>query len=308
MGSAPTTAVGYGRVVLSAQPQWIERLDQLHLLTPLRIIGIILVAIVVTIVLRAVVGRVLDRTIELPGTDPARAYARQRALRTTLRSAIVGVVWAVAIITIIGELGLNIGGVIATATIIGGAIAFGAQTLIRDVIAGFFVLAEDQYGVGDRVDLGHASGVVERITLRSVRMHDGEGRVWHVPHGNVVRVANLSKTSLALLDLEVARDSDPAVVEQIAARLCRQLRQNVAVAALLTGEPTVVGLTAMLDDRIVYRIAAPTMPGVQEEVRRVWRTIALAAFREGELRQPIIATTEPHGAASRPSAADRDTS
>ena len=79
------------------------------------------------------------------------------------------------------------------------------------------MLAEDQYGVGDQVDLGHATGEVERITLRSVRLRDGEGRVWHVAHGNVVCVANLSKSSLALLDLEVARDSDLNVVEEVAA-------------------------------------------------------------------------------------------
>ncbi len=284
-----------------------DRLDELHLLEPLRIIGIILVAFIVTLVLRAVIGRVLNRTIGLPGVDPDRAVARQRALSTVLRSAVVGVVWSIAVITIIGELGINIGGFVATTAVIGGAIAFGAQTLIRDVISGFFVLAEDQYGVGDRVDLGQASGVVERITLRSVRMHDGEGRVWHVPHGNVMRVANLSKTSLALLDLEVARDSDPVVVEQVAARLGRRLRQNATVGPLLTGDPTVVGLTEILDDRLIYRIAAPTKPGVQDEVRRVWRLLALAAFRQGELRDPVIVTSSvANNVSTGPSPAESD--
>ncbi len=284
-----------------------DRLDELHLLAPLRIIGIILVAFIVTLVLRALIGRLLNRTIELPGVDPERAHARQRALSTVLRSAVVGVVWSIAVITIIGELGINIGGFVATTAVIGGAIAFGAQTLIRDVISGFFVLAEDQYGVGDRVDLGQASGVVERITLRSVRMHDGEGRIWHVPHGNVMRVANLSKTSLALLDLEVARDSDPVVVEQVAARLGRRLRQHASAGPLLTGDPTVVGLTDILDDRLIYRITAPSKPGFQDDVRRVWRSLALTAFREGELREPK-SSTEPvgRGASPGPRPADSD--
>ena len=198
----------------------------------------------------------------------------------------VGVVWSTAVITIISELGVNIGGVIATATVIGGAVAFGAQTLIRDVIAGLFVLAEDQYGVGDSVDLGYASGVVERITLRSVRLRDGEGKVWHVAHGNVMCVANLSKSSTVLLDLELDRNSDLGVVEEVAKRLGVQLREHPSAGPVLTGAATVVGVTDVLDDRLVYRVTAPTLPGARDQVRRVWRVLALDAFRSGGLRAP----------------------
>ena len=265
-----------------------NRLDELHLLTPLRILAIVVVAIIVTLILRAVISRVLSRTLGLAGAERTRAEARQRALASALRSAVVGVVWSTAVITVISELGVNIGGVIATATIIGGAIAFGAQTLIRDLIAGLFVLAEDQYGVGDQVDLGHATGEVERITLRSVRLRDGQGRVWHVAHGNVVCVANLSKSSLALLDLELARDSDLNMVEEVARRLGQKLGDTSSVAAMLTGAPTIVGLIDVRDDRLIYRIVAPALPGRHDEVRRVWRTLALGAFRDGSLRPPVV--------------------
>jgi small-conductance mechanosensitive channel len=280
-------AVEYGRVVsTSSRPPWVQRLDDLHLLTPLRILAIIVVAIIIAVVLRAVVTRLLSRTLGLPGTDRTRADARQRALSSALRSAVVGVVWGTAVITIISELGVNIGGVIATATVIGGAVAFGAQTLIRDVIAGLFVLAEDQYGVGDSVDLGCATGEVERITLRSVRLRDAEGRVWHVAHGNVVCVANLSKSSSALLDLELARDSDLAVVEEVAGRLAAQLRSHLSAGPVLTGDATVVGLADVRDDRLIYRVSVPTAPGKRDEVRRAWRRLALDAFRQGDLRAP----------------------
>lgn len=291
-------------VVPTSRPPWITRLDDLHLLTPLRIVAIIAVAIVITVVLRSVVTRLLRRTLELPGSDRSRADARQRALDSALRSAVVGVVWGAAVITIISEVGVNIGGVVATATVIGGAIAFGAQTLIRDIIAGLFVLAEDQYGVGDQVDLGHASGEVERITLRSVRLRDGEGRVWHVAHGYVVRVANLSKSSLALLDLEVARDSDLGVVEEVAGRLGEQLREHPSAGPVLTGDPRIVGLTDVRDDRLIYRVAAPTLPGMHDEVRRVWRLLALDAFREGELRYPPGPSTAVHIASPSPPPSD----
>ncbi len=258
------------------RPLWMNRLDELHLLTPMRILAIVVVAIVLTMVMRTVINRVLGRTLGLA----------ERALASALKSAVVGVVWGTAVITIISEIGVNIGGVIATATIIGGAVAFGAQTLIRDLIAGLFVLAEDQYGVGDQVDLGYATGQVERITLRSVRLRDGEGRVWHMAHGNVVRVANLSKSSLALLDLEVARDTDPAVVEEVATRLGSKLSEDAAAASIMTGAPTIVGISEVRDDRLVYRVAVPTLPGRHDEVRRAWRTLAVGAFRDGDLRHP----------------------
>ncbi len=289
----------------TSRPPWITRLDDLHLLTPLRILAIIVVAIIIAIVLRSVVTRLLGRTLELAGTDRTRADARQRALASALRSAVVGVVWSTAVITIISELGVNIGGVVATATVIGGAVAFGAQTLIRDVIAGLFVLAEDQYGVGDRVDLGYASGEVERITLRSVRLRDGEGRVWHVAHGNVLCVANLSKSPLALLDVDVARDSDLGVVEEVTTRLGEQLRAHPSAGPLLSGDPKIVGLTDVRDDRLIYRIAAPTLPGMHDEVRRVWRMLALGAFREGELLPPPGASTVAHMASPSAPPSDR---
>ena len=299
-GAVPV-ALDYGRVVPTSRPSWIERLDDLHLLTPLRILAIIVVAIVVAIVLRSLVSRVLSRTLGLPGTDRSRADARQRALSSALRSAVVGVVWGTAVITIISELGVNIGGVIATATVIGGAIAFGAQTLIRDVISGLFVLAEDQYGVGDSVDLGYATGEVERITLRSVRLRDSEGKVWHVAHGNVLCVANLSKTSVALLELELARDSDLAVVDEVVGRLVQQLHELPEIGPTLIDEPSTVGVTEVRDDRLVYRVSAPTIPGKRDEVRRAFYRLALAAFREGELAPPPSPPTLAHFVSSSPS-------
>lgn len=289
----------------TSRPAWIDRLDELHLLTPLRILAIVIVAIVVAVVLRTVVTRLLSRTLGLPGTDRTRADARQRALASALRSAVVGVVWSTAIITIISELGVNIGGVIATATVIGGAVAFGAQTLIRDVIAGLFVLAEDQYGVGDSVDLGYATGVVERITLRSVRLRDGEGKVWHVAHGNVLCVANLSKSATVLLDVEVDRGSDLEVVEEVVTRLASKLRGHPSAGPIVTGDVTVVGVADVLDDRLVFRLTAPTLPGRRDQVRQAWRVLVLEAFREGELQGPPGPPTMTYVVAAPPADSDK---
>lgn len=276
--------------LLAAQPHWVERLDDLHLLTPLRVVLIVVVAAVLARLLRVAVKRFLGRALAVPGVvskaESHRVEARQKALSVALGSALVGVVWAVAVVTVVDELGVSIGAFVATATVIGGAVAFGAQQLTRDLIAGFFVLAEDQYGVGDDVDLGVASGTVERISLRAVRLRDGLGAVWFVPHGGVARVANLSKAPAAVLDLVVARTSSLTGLEQEAAALCVALASDPLVDGRLDGEPTVVGLVDMADDRLVYRLVVPTRPGAQADVQRCWRTLALASFEAGRLNEP----------------------
>ncbi len=260
-------------------PHWVTRLDELHLLTPLRVVLIVLTALVLTVVVRAVISRSARRTIVVPGTDRARAEARQTAVAGMLRSAVVGVVWTAAVITIISELGVNIGGVVATTTIIGGAVAFGAQTLIRDVIAGFFVLAEDQFGVGDDVDLGLCRGVVERVTVRSVRLRDGEGRRWYVAHGNVPRVANLSQSGSVVLSVDVARATAPAAAEGFVR----------ALAAQVEGAE-VIGLTSVADDRLTYQVRVPIGLGRSaSEVHRSWRAAVLDAFAgSDEIHPPSV--------------------
>jgi len=265
---------------------WIERLDRWHLLTPLRIALIVVVAILVTMVVRRAVNRVLRRTLGWYGADRVRVEARQRALATAVRSAAIGVIWAAAMITVIGELGVNIGGVIATATVIGGAVAFGAQTLVRDLIAGFFVLAEDQYGVGDSVDLGLATGTVDRITLRAVRLRDSEGCLWYVPHGNVMRVANSSKATAVPLDLAVARSVAVADVRTVAAELAGALAGDELAGPAPDGEPRAVGVVDVGDDRLVYRTTVGVASGRADDVRRAWRELLLAAFAEGRLTAP----------------------
>jgi len=274
-------------LIAATRPAWIERLDRLHLLTPLRVVVVLLVAVIATIAVKRIVTRALSSVFErtLP-SDRTRAEARHRALTSALRAALVGVIWAVAVITMISEVGINIGGFVATATVIGGAIAFGAQTLIRDIISGFFVLADDQFGVGDEVDLGHASGTVERVTLRTAKLVDGEGRIWHVPHGNVLRVGNLSKSSVALLDVEVARSMNVDIAADVLHELGLRLVADETVASRLADTPVVVGVVDVRDDRFVMRTSVTTTPSSREFVKRAWRRLALQAFEAGELVAP----------------------
>src|SRR4051794_18582913 len=289
MSPPPRTSAGWGRVMQRATtpPPWGGHLDKLHLLTPIRIITTILLAILCTVIIKRFISKTLRRVFQhaVPADRP-RAEARYRALSSALRGALIGAIWTVAVITIVSELGVNIGAFVATATVVGGAIAFGAQNLIRDVIAGFFVLADDQFGIGDDVDVGLAAGVVERVTLRTVRLRDGEGGIWHVQHGNILRVANLSKTSVALLDLEVARAMDLDDLMRVAHELAGLLAADPQTAPLLVGQPVVVGITDVRDDRIVIRLSVATQPGRHHEIKRAWRVLILGAFARGDLLAP----------------------
>ena len=136
-----------------------------------------------------------------------------------LRSVAALVIYGLAAFIALGEFDINLGPLIAGAGIAGIALGFGAQTLVRDFLSGIFMLVEDQYGVGDIVDLGDASGVVEEIRLRTTRLRDVHGVVWFIPNGEIRRVANKSQQwARAVLDVEVAYDTDLAHRRSVATR------------------------------------------------------------------------------------------
>ncbi|MGQ0432285.1 MAG: mechanosensitive ion channel family protein [Microthrixaceae bacterium] len=141
---------------------------------------------------RTGLGQRLPAGILATGSHSLRTAARAATLGAILRSLSGFVVWTLAAITILGEIGINLGPLVASAGIAGVAVGFGAQSLVKDFLAGLFILIEDQYGVGDIVDLGDATGTVEAVSLRSTQLRAVNGTVWHVPNGQIVRVGNLS--------------------------------------------------------------------------------------------------------------------
>ncbi len=296
LGSEHAQTVSFGPVLVSAtRPRWIERLDEIHLLTPLRVLLILIVAWLLSLIVRRWVTRLVRRLLGLGLTSrlaDERSSPRTRSLSSALRSAALATIWIVAWITAMDELGFDISGFVVTATVVGGALAFGAQTLVRDVIAGVFVLSEDQYAVGDVIDVGPIGagrlivGEVERISLRSTRLRDGEGRVWHVPNGAVLRVANLSKESRAVLDVELDRNADLAASRREISRLGELLRTVSSAAGLCAGVPSEVGVVALADDRLMLRSTIPTVPGRQGDVEHAWRELILGAYRRDELQSP----------------------
>jgi small-conductance mechanosensitive channel len=272
------------------RPEWMQQLDEWHLLTATRIVLIILVALIATWMVRRLIKRFVDGMTALKmqmRVDHVRAEQRSHTMTAVLRSTAAGAIWTVAAIAILSEAGVNVGALVAGASIIGAALAFGSQQVLRDLLAGFFMFSEDQYGVGDLVDLGEVTGTVEWVSLRVTRLRDVEGRVWYVPHGQITRVANLSQEwAQAVLDVPVSRDADlrevTATIEEIAAGL----RDDDAVAADILDDPQVLGVQDLLDDRVVLRLVVKTRPAAQFAVMRALRTRVLAASAEGRLPVP----------------------
>ena len=175
---------------------------------PLRILIVILLAYVTVRILKRVIRKVAERlqddgTLSLlrrrvGGPEPGANAALRRAQRagtisSVLRNVSAVVIWTIAVLIILGELGVNLAPLIAGSAVIGVALGFGAQTIVRDYLAGLFVVLEDQYGVGDFIDAGAAVGTVEWVSLRLTRLRDAEGVIWHVPNGEIKRVGNRSQ-------------------------------------------------------------------------------------------------------------------
>jgi len=202
---------------------------------PLTVAAILFVAWILTLLARRAIDRAITRLVEsrdsheelniaskalakLPGRaakleklKEASERANQRAttLGAVLKSIASGLIWIMAALIALGEIGISLGPLIAGAGIAGIAIGFGAQSLVRDFLAGIFIVIEDQYGVGDIVDVGEASGTIERVTLRTTRLRDVEGTLWVVPNGEIRRVGNKSQIwSRSILDIGVSYDTD----------------------------------------------------------------------------------------------------
>jgi len=211
--------------------------------------------------------------------DIARANMRTETIGGVLRSLTTFTIWAIAVVMVLGELGINLGPLIAGAGIVGVALGFGAQSLVKDFLSGIFMLMEDQYGIGDIVDVGDARGTIEAVTLRTTRLRDVEGTVWHVPNGQINRIANMSQQwARSLLDVGVAYDTDVDHATRVMKRVADEMWQDEEWGDLILDEPDVWGLQDFAADQLTMRIVIKTVPGKQFPVNREYRARLKAAF------------------------------
>ena len=169
-----------------------------------------------------------------------RSKQRAQTLGAVLRSLATITVYFIALVMALGEFNVNLGPLIAGAGIVGVALGFGAQSLVKDFLSGIVMLVEDQYGVGDVVDLGDAAGKVEAVNLRTTQVRDGHGTLWHVPNGEVRRVGNKSQQwARAVLDVDVAYDTDINHAMNVIKRVADGLWEDALPDATVLEEPKV---------------------------------------------------------------------
>jgi moderate conductance mechanosensitive channel len=209
-----------------------------------------------------------------------RAEARRQTLTAVFQSVVSIGIWTVAVIWILNVLQLNFGPLIAGAGILGVALGFGAQNVVRDVLAGYFLVVEDQFGVGDIVDLGpDAKGTVERITLRATRVRDVNGTVWHVPNGQILRAGNKSQVwARALLDIEVELDTPYDLAQAVIAEVADGMASEHAWEKEVLATPEIWGIENFTTSGYVVRLVVKTRPGAQWGVMRELRIRLKEAF------------------------------
>jgi small-conductance mechanosensitive channel len=218
---------------------------------------------------------------------------RQRAstLGSVLRSIASIVIMATAIFSALGELGLNLAPVLASASVIGVAVGFGAQNIVKDFLAGLFMLLEDQFGVGDVVDVGPAKGTVEAVTLRVTRLRDVNGVVWYIRNGEILRVGNESQNwARAVLDIPVDYGEDTAKVKDVLKATADELAADPAWEEIVLEEPSVWGVQGLTGEAVVVRLVVKTAPGRQGDVARELRERVKHAFDEAGV---TVATPPP---------------
>jgi moderate conductance mechanosensitive channel len=259
---------------------------------PVVIVLVLLLTLVIRWIVFKAIARLVDRASlgvlpplaqtrlgheDLAGSATARIAAARRKQRAetlggVLRSISSFTLFTIAGIMVLSEIGVDIGPLIAGAGIVGIALGFGAQTLVRDFLSGLFMLFEDQYGIGDVVDLGDASGTVEAVSLRVTRLRDVNGTVWYVRNGEVLRVGNMSQNwARTVLDVRVGLGEDLTRVRGILEETCHSVWEDEDFSGKIIEEPEVWGVERMDPDAVVMRVAVKTAPLEQWDVARELR-------------------------------------
>lgn len=216
-----------------------------------------------------------------------RRLQRLHAIGGAARSGLGIMIGVTALLLSVAQF-VRLGPVLAGAGLLGIVIGFGAQQLIADLLAGFSMLVEDQYGVGDWIDIDGKVGEVEHVGLRTTSFRDLDGVVWHVPNGQVTKVGNLTQRwARALLEVPLPLDVDIAHARDVVERVATELTQEPEWAELVIGPPEIWGITAWDDHGLRLRLVIPTRPLRNWEVNRQLRERLKVAFDQEGIRMPV---------------------
>jgi small-conductance mechanosensitive channel len=242
-------------------------------------------------------GRITDR-IDSQSTSGdvlvrSEAAKHRHSLTQVLTWVAIVLIYSIAVFFVLDRLGVPVTGLVAPATVLGVGLGFGAQRIVGDVLAGFFIITERQYGFGDVVSITvtgagePATGTIEDVTLRVTRMRSPDGEVVIVPNGAIAKVVNLSRDwARAVVDVPVPTTVDVNRVNEILREVGREAFRDPALRPLLLDPPSVMGVESLDLDQVNVRVVARTLPGKQFEVGRALRARIVQAFREQGLNVP----------------------
>lgn len=264
------------------------------------IVSIAVTVLVVIIVIHfgeRLIHRAVARTIRAAKHQSRNEeLKREKTVSQIISRMLKVLIWPFAIMSIIAQLGVEVAPLIAGAGIIGLAIGFGAQTLVKDMIAGLFIVIENQYGVGDVVDLDGTSGTVEEITLRKTRLRDAAGVVHHVPNGTIMRASNMSSEFSGInLNVGVAYDSDIAKVTEVINTIGEQLAKDTKWEDRILEAPHFVRVDNFGPFTVDVRIMGKVIPLSQWDVTGELRQRLIKAFTKAGIDMPTspLMTPEP---------------
>lgn len=278
-----------------------------------RIVFVLALAFVIRSILHRVISRVSKRAAEGPAgpaaagraARPERSGQRRRqrahALGSILRNTSSIVIFGIAGITILGELGINLAPVLASAGVLGVALGFGAQSLVGDFLNGISMLLEDQYGVGDVITAGTTTGTVEAVGLRATRLRDVNGVVWHIRNGSIQQVGNQSQGwARAVVDVPVPYNQDMTEIREVITQAAERTWSQPEWEEVILEQPSVWGVQSLSSSEVTWRVAAMTTPPRQYEVERELREkIKEALDARGITTAPTVvalaATQAPQG-------------
>jgi len=289
---------------------WLAEGSYVFVVKPLQILMIVVVAMLIRYLLHRMIYRLVHTTAqgavptilkplkermpaalqEATALFPERRRQRAQAIGSVLRSFVSLAVYSMATLMVLAQLGVNLAPLLASAGIAGVALGFGAQTLVKDLIAGLFMLLEDQYGVGDTVDVGEATGVVEAVGLRVTTVRDARGVLWYIRNGEIVRVGNKSQGwAMVVVDIPIGFagvDDATAVLRRAAASLAEDPEY---VGDFIEG-PEVLGVEQITVDGAVVRSTAKTSADAQFRVGRELRRRLTEALESSGIAAQISAS------------------
>ncbi len=281
-----------------ARSDWQKALSELFRVEDLvaallHIAVVIVLAFVAWRVVKIVIHRIVAR--EVVEEDPLVRRQRKQRIETLagiMNNVAATVIITLAVLTSLNYLNVPITSLVASVGVVGLAFSFGAQSLVKDIISGAFILAEGQYGIGDVIKLGDTSGLVEKVTLRTTVLRDEFGTVHTIPNGQITKVSNLTKSwSRAIVDVSVDYKENIDRVVALLRDVGADLAADKGWGQLLLGEPEVPGVEKLGDSGMVFRVMVKTLPLKQWDVARELRRRIKQRFEREAIRIPFPTVT-----------------